>query len=174
MREFVDILRIGKPRGLRGEVWADPLSDDPERLLELAVFWLETPAGRRELRLAAGRLQGARLLLSFEGLADREAVAALGGRYLQIRRRDLPPLEEDEVFRADLVGLEAVHVDGRRLGAVRDVVGLPAGPALEIADEAGREGLVPFRREFVAGVDLAAGRVTLVPLEGLLPDGMGR
>lgn len=173
MREFVDIARIGRARGLRGEVWADPFSDDPERLLELGAFWLEEAGVRRELKLAEGRLQGARLVLRFEGFEGRDQVERLNGRVLQIRRRDLPALEEGEVFLGDLVGLEAVLEDGTPLGRVTDVLDLPAGPTLEITN--GRlEGLVPFRREFVPGLDLEAGRVVIRPLEGLLPDGMGR
>jgi 16S rRNA processing protein RimM len=173
MRDFVDILRLGRAHGLQGEIWADAFSDDPERLLELGSFWLEEADSRRELRLAQGRLQAGRLLLRFEGVAGREQAAALTGRVLQLRRRDLPPLAEDEVFLADLMGLEAVLEDGRRLGIVRDVLELPAGPVLEISDGV-HEGLVPFRREFVPEVDLNAGRVVIRPLEGLLPEGLGR
>jgi 16S rRNA processing protein RimM len=171
VRDFVDIGRVSRPRGLRGEVWVTPWSDDPERLLGISRFRLLLPAGPRELRLAGGQWLNGRLALLFEGVADRDAAQALCGGELQIRAEDLPPLAEDEVFLADLVGLEARLADGRVVGRVRHVLEMPAGPLLEIAG-GGREALVPFARRFVPRLELAEGWLELSVPEGLLPEGM--
>lgn len=167
----MDIGWVARPRGLRGEVWVMAYSDQPERLLGLRDYRLQGPHGARALRLASGRCQGGRLSMLFEGVVDRTQAEGLCGATLQMHRRDLPPLEEDEVFLADLMGLEARLADGRVVGRVEGVLELPAGPILEIRAR-GSEALVPFHRRFVPKLDVAAGWLELEVPEGMIPDGM--
>lgn len=171
MRDFVDIGWVSRPRGLRGEVWVAPYSDEPERLLALREFRLMLPDAPRMLQLAGGSCQNGRLAMLFEGIPDRTAAEALCGRALQIHQRDMPALAEDEVFLADLIGLEARLPDGRAVGRVSNVLEMPAGPLLEISAR-GQEALVPFTRRFVPRLELAAGWLELTVPEGLIPDGM--
>jgi len=173
MRDHVDIGWVSRPRGLRGEVWVAAYSDDPERLLSLREFRVGRDGTWRSLRLLEGRLLGDRLSMLFEGVTDRTTAEALCGRTLQIRRADLPPLEEDEVFLVDLLGLEVRLPDGRAVGKVTEVLELPAGPVLEIRGPGG-EGLVPFQRRFVPRLELAAGWLEVDLPEGLLPEEMVR
>ena len=79
------------------------------------------------------------------------------------------PEEDDEYYDRQLVGLEAVLADGTVVGLVSQVVHMPAQDVLAIATTSG-ERLVPFVSELVPSVDLAAGRVELVDLPGLLDD----
>jgi 16S rRNA processing protein RimM len=171
MQDHVDIGWVSRPRGLRGEVWVTAYSDDPERLLSLREFRAGRDGTWRSLRLLEGRLLGDRLSMLFEGVTDRTTAEALCGRTLQIRRVDLPPLEEDEVFLCDLYGLEVRLPDGRVVGKVEDVLDLPAGPVLEVRGPGG-EGLVPFQRRFVPRLELAAGWLEVDVPEGLLPEAM--
>ncbi|MFA7329997.1 MAG: ribosome maturation factor RimM [Candidatus Delongbacteria bacterium] len=171
MQEYVDIGWVSRPRGLRGQVWVTPYSDDPERLLQLREFRIRAAEGWRTLRLEEGRLLGNRLSLLFEGVHSRTLAEALCARALQMPRRDLPPLAEDEVFLVDLIGLEARLTDGRVVGRVEEVLELPAGPMLEIHAR-GLEALVPFQRRFVPRLDVQAGWLELEVPDGLLPEEM--
>ncbi len=171
MQAFVDIGKIARPRGLRGEVWIDSYSDDPARLAGLTTFYLEEKSGRSTLRVEKARVQDGRLLILFQGHEGRDAAERLRGKHLSIAREDMPDLEEGEVFMADLVGLKAVLSTGQSLGVVRDVLEMPAGWLLEI-HQGKYEALVPFKLEFVPDLDLKAGTITIKPLEGMLPDGM--
>jgi 16S rRNA processing protein RimM len=171
VQEFVDIGWVSRPRGLRGEVWVTAYSDQPERLLELRDFRLHSPRETRLLRKLGGHCSAGRLSLLFEGIADRTQAESLCGATLQIHRRDLPPLAEDEVFLADLMGLEARLADGRVVGRVEGVMELPAGPVLEIRAR-GLEALVPFHRRFVPRLDMAAAWLELDVPEGMIPEGM--
>jgi len=64
-----------------------------------------------------------------------------------------------EVYWHDLMGLEAFSLAGLPLGRVTGVMELPAHRCWVLRGE--RERLVPLVRERLAGVDLAAGRLTL-------------
>jgi 16S rRNA processing protein RimM len=91
-----------------------------------------------------------RPILRLEGLETRSAIEALRGEPLLVER---PPLEEDEWWADDLVGLRVV--DGaREVGVVERVLSLPSCEVLEVG-----ELLIPLVSDAVRDVDLAAGVV---------------
>ena len=160
---------VGRPHGIRGLVrvrsyTADPaalagygpLSDDRGRRWTLA--WRGDPPGATradgvaELRDAAGK-----------PLADRTAAEGLVNTRLYLDRDRLPPPEEDEFYLADLVGMDAVGADGAAIGRVAHVHDYGAGVSLEIQRAGAVPLLVPFTRACVPEVDVAAGRLTVVP-----------
>ena len=114
--------------------------------------WL--PAGALGTSLAEG-------LARVEGVADRDAAARLTGTRLYAERDRLPPPDEEEYYLADLIGLRAETEAGESLGAVRAVEDHGAGVFLVL--EGPPERLVPFTRAVVPVVDLAGGRVVVVP-----------
>jgi 16S rRNA processing protein RimM len=91
-------------------------------------------------------------------VTDRATAERLVNLRLYLPRERLPPPGEDEFYLADLVGLEAVDPAGRVLGPVAAVHDYGAGASLEIGAL-----LVPFTRDAVPSIDLAAGRMIVVP-----------
>ncbi|MGR3446448.1 MAG: ribosome maturation factor RimM, partial [Paracoccus sp. (in: a-proteobacteria)] len=70
-------------------------------------------------------------------------------------------LPDDEFYHADLIGLEVVDTGGQVLGRVRAIFDHGAGDILEVV---GRDQiLLPFTRQVVPTVDLAAGRIVADP-----------
>ena len=92
---------------------------------------------------------------------SRDASEALTGAVISVAREDLEAPAAGEYFQGDLVGLEVVDVEGRRLGRVREVWSSGPVPNLVIDTDSG-ELMVPFAEEFVPKVDLSAGRVTVI------------
>ncbi|GAA1397013.1 ribosome maturation factor RimM [Luteococcus peritonei] len=169
--ETVEVVvgRIGRAHGIKGDVAVDLHTDEPERRFEPGAV-LRVEGTRRELTVASARWHSGRLLVKFEQLADRTAVEQARGSVLVVDvDPDELPEEEDEYYDRQLVGLEAVLPDGTVVGRVSQVVHMPAQDLLAITTETG-ERLVPFVTELVPSVDLAAGRVELTDLPGLLDD----
>jgi len=110
---------------------------------------------------------------SLTGVATRKAAEALKGTRLYTPRSRLPALVEDEFYHADLIGLEVVDSGGAVLGRVRAVADHGAGDILEIIRPGAAEILVPFTREAVPAVDLAAGRIVVDPPPGLIGEDDG-
>ena len=159
--------RIGRPHGLRGDVFVDVRTDDPERRFHAgAVF----ATARGPLALRSIRWHGARMVASFAEVADREAAERLRGLELLV---DVPagerPADPEEFYDHQLRGLAAHTADGVLVGRVTDVLHLPAQDTL-VVDSDGREVLVPFVAEIVTDVDLAAGRVEIADRPGLFAD----
>jgi 16S rRNA processing protein RimM len=96
----------------------------------------------------------------FAEIGDRGAAEALRGQLLSVPRAELPPLEQDEYYHADLIGLPCVSAEGEALGAVAAVENYGAGDLLEIERPDGRRTLIPFRPGIA---DLEEGRVVADP-----------
>jgi 16S rRNA processing protein RimM len=166
----IGVARLLRAHGLGGEIFASPTTSDaetlfvPGRVFRVAADGADGPP---ELVLESARPHKGGFLLRFLGYVDREGAESLRGLEILLPEDELRPLGENEFFLHQLVGLEAWRTDGERIGPVLEVYELGGQVLLGIESE-GRERLVPFRRELVDRVDLAAGRVWIDPPPGLL------
>jgi 16S rRNA processing protein RimM len=151
---------IGRPHGVRGLVHVVSYTADPA---DLASYGKLADESGRQWSLA-WRGPGVAELRDAQGVAvaDRNAAEKLVNTRLYIDRARLPQPDADEFYLSDLVGLTATAPEGAELGRVTVVHDYGAGASLEIAG-AGAPLLVPFTRACVPEVDLAHGRVVVVP-----------
>ena len=171
MTDRVVVGRVVKPHGIRGEVAVNVLSDVPGRL-DAGV----SVRGRgREWTIAASRWHQGRLLVRFDGVADRNGAELLRGMELEADPVDLS--DSDTYFAHELVGMVVVDEDGTDLGTVRDLIDLPSAAGydlLEVERPDGRTWLLPAVDEYVEVREDEAGadRLVLVdPPEGLVESG---
>lgn len=171
---FLAVGRLTRAHGIRGELLVASLTDHPEdTFVPGVVLRLGDAAGREPdpaqapLRVESARVFKDGWLVGFAGLETRTDAEALRGRYLLRAASELEPPAEGEVYRHELVGLEVVTADGRRVGVVRELYELSGADMLEVEGDGTRH-LIPFRAEIVVRVDLDAGRIVVDPPPGLL------
>ena len=100
--------RIGRAHGIRGQVTVEVRTDDPDLRFARGAKLLTEPAERGPLTVADARDHSGRLLLSFEGVVDRNAAEALRNTMLLVDASDVPPSEDpDEFHDTQLIGLHA-------------------------------------------------------------------
>jgi 16S rRNA processing protein RimM len=170
---------IVRPHGIHGELVVDVRTDEPDdrfvvgrtlvtaRSVRGARVGDPVPSG--DLTIDAIRPHQGRLLITFEGVADRGVAEGLRGVLLCVDSAEVaPPTDPDEFNDHQLVGLAAVDENGERLGEVVRIEHAPASDLLHVRLPDGRTALVPFVREIVPEVDVAGGRVVLTPPGGLL------
>jgi len=157
--------QIGQAHGLRGEVKLASFTEEPSDIARYGT--LETEDGRT-LNITSSRPLKGGLIARFEGIDDRSKAEGLRGLKLYVGREQLPPLEKNNYYHADLIGLEA-RAGGEVLGQVAGIVNFGAGDILEVRSARSADTLlIPFTG---AKVDLAA-RVIEVDLpEGFLEEG---
>jgi 16S rRNA processing protein RimM len=154
----LEVGRIGRAHGLRGEVAVMLLSDRPERTATGATLLATTAAGHtRELVVASARRHQDRWLVRFEGVDDRTGAEALRGCRLHA---DELPAGPDELWVHQLVGASVVDRAGVLLGRVAAVESNPAHDLLVLDGGA----LVPL--PFV--VEHSPQRVVVDAPDGLL------
>lgn len=163
----IAIGRIGPARGVRGDVFVEPWTDDPDTRFAVGVALRTDPESAGPLTVVSANAASGKLVLRFEGVDDRAAAEALRGVVLVIAAGERPEIDDpDEFYATDLIGLTAETVDGTELGAVRDVIDV-AGADYLVLDVAGQERLVPFVAAIVPTVDIEGGRVVIDPPNGL-------
>lgn len=156
-RELLDVGRVEKAHGLRGDVIVKLTTNVDSRVAPGAVLWAD---GRR-LVVATSRPHQHRWIVRFEGMADRAQVDALHGVVLQAE-----PIGDDDpetLWIHELFGREVIDQHGTSLGTVASVIDNPASDLLEL--DGG--GLIPLT--FVTDHRDPATLVVDIPL-GLLDD----
>lgn len=152
---------VGRVHGVHGEVRAEPLGGDRARFRRGMRLSVEGTGRPLKLRSARAGSDGS-LLLGFHGVDSPEQAAELRGAYLCVEVGSARRLGPDEWFVWQLVGLRCVSEDGTALGTIADVEPAPAADILVVDGEDGVR-RYPMVREFVRGVDVGAGVVTIAP-----------
>lgn len=162
--------QIGRPHGIKGAVMVTPRTDEPDLRFEPGRE-LRIEDSRTTLQVATSSWHDGRLMVKFEQVADRNAAEALRGAVLVAQvPADERPTEPEEFYDRQLVGLAATDPDGEPIGAVTEVVHLPAQDLLAIRRPDDTEVLVPFVQALVPSVDLEAGTLVVADPGGLLDD----
>jgi 16S rRNA processing protein RimM len=159
---------VAGAHGVRGGVRIKPFTHAPEGVA--AYGKVRDESGNRvfDLRLT-GKAKGV-VLAKLSGVETREAAEALKGLRLYVDRSLLPPADADEFYHADLIGLPVEDAEGRPLGVVHALHDFGAGDLLEVKTNAAKLVVLPFTEAVVPVVDVAVGRVVVVPPPGLMDD----
>jgi len=105
--------------------------------------------------------------LMLEGITDANLAEALKGKNVFADERELPPPAEGEFYYRDAIGCEVFLTDGRRLGAIEEVIATGANDVFVVRDD-GKEVLVPVIADVVKEIDVAGRRVVIEAVPGLL------
>lgn len=159
-----DLVCLGEIVGAHGVKGALRVKSYAAVPTDLASYGPLTDAkGERPFTLSVvGETRGA-VIARIEGITDRDAAEALKGTRLHVPREALPEPGADSYYHVDLIGLEAVDVNGSAVGRVAAVHDLPAGDVLEIRQDGGGELMLPFTRAVVPRVDIRARRLVVDP-----------
>ena len=170
-RARVELGRIVKPHGLKGEMVVAGVRLSPEELLALGeVFAVAADGTRRPLTIAATRPFVQSLLVRFQGVDDVDQARLLHGQVLEVDPARLPPTGDGTVYLFQLVGLHVVTEDGESLGAVADVFQTGATPILVVRGPGApkpRERMIPMSPDMLVKVDTVGGTVTVRLLPGM-------
>lgn len=161
--------QITGAHGIRGEIRIRAHTEAPEDII--AYGPLESEAGDRRFALSKVRATKGGIIARVDGVGDRNQAEALKGALLYVDRDRLPDQEDGTWYHADLIGLVALDSQGSALGEVVAVQNYGAGDLLEVRpNDGGSTVLIPFTEEVVPDIDLANGRLIVMPPEGLFEE----
>jgi len=165
---FVTVGLVGKPHGVRGEVFVKVFSDVGDRF-DVGADLRAVKSGhlRQTLSVVTKRQVKGGAILRFEGFDTRDQVEGLRGSLLEVARGNVPPAPAGSYYFFELIGCECFDARAGRLGRVRDVLDDGGGLLLAIESGERNELLVPFVSMYLGEVDVEGRRIDLQ-----LPDGL--
>lgn len=130
MTDLLEVGRIGKPHGVRGDTYVTFTSDVELRRQPGSELFVDANSGRRALVLASVRAEKDRWVVHFEGIDSREDVARLTN--LVLLAEPLP--DDDALWVHRLIGSRVVERSGTDRGGCVSVIANPAHDLLELED----------------------------------------
>jgi 16S rRNA processing protein RimM len=150
---------VGAPFGVRGWVKLRSHTDPPERLLEHRSLMLGRGSVWQTYRIEASGRSGGALTVKLSGVEDRDQAQALRGAEIRVPRSELPPRNDRDFYRADLIGCEVVNLEGTGLGRVQNFMETPAQVLMVV--RGAKDVLIPAVPQYLRRVDLQARRVVV-------------
>ena len=183
---WVWLARIKRTQGRKGEVFAEILTDFPEKFSQRRRLWLlreAVPEPPRQVELVHHWLHKGGVVLHFADVDSISAAEELSGMVVAIPLAERAALAEGEFYIQDLIGCVLVDVGGtssRVVGQIEDV-DRSAGPVAMLVVRAASqpsktatqrdvddEILIPFAQEYLRSVNVEAKRVEMALPKGLL------
>jgi 16S rRNA processing protein RimM len=165
-QDWVEIGRLWRARGIRGELLGELDSPDPQREDSLVEVALVKEGRRRVVKVEEVWRHDGRPVFKFEGIDSMTDAELWEGAVIQVPPSEVAKPEEGAYSHADLVGCQVMSES-----VIGKVVGVQefGGPTLlqvEAAD--GKEILIPFVRAICKEIDVAAKSIRVELPEGLL------
>ena len=188
LERWVWLARIKRTQGRKGEVFAEVLTDFPEKFSVRRQLWLlksssadslDVCADARQVTLVHHWPHKGGIVLHFAGIDSISEAEELAGSIVAIPRAERAQLDEGDVYIGDLLGCTLINVAGtepvlvgtiedvdRSAGPVAVLVVKPSQPEGRRADD--DEILIPYARDYLRRVDVEAKRVEMALPEGLV------
>ncbi|MCF6267208.1 MAG: ribosome maturation factor RimM [Desulfuromusa sp.] len=167
---LLNIGKIVRTHGLRGDLKVRLNSGDPELLLTLKQIELCLPTGESlSVNISRQVLHKGQVLLHFKGLDSIDRVEPLVGSQVLITEDLLPELSDNEYYWGQLEGLQVVDRERGAIGQLQELLSSAAHDTYVVRGRFG-DVMIPAVQQFILGIDLEE-RIMQVELpEGLIPD----
>lgn len=168
---LVELGFIQDAQGLRGQIKVRPFSSDPIALLSSKSIWLtlyspqqnipsQPIAEPRLYAVSSAKMHSGLVVMTLEGVSDRDQALALKGARLSLGRDAFPKTDSDSYYWVDLMGCQVLGLENTLLGEVSEMTENGAHAIMTVSGD-GHVHLIPFVPEIVKAVDLAQKRITV-------------
>lgn len=168
MEKLLQVGVITSTHGIRGEVKVFPTTDDPKRFKKLKQVILDTGKEKRDLEVESVKFFKQFVILKFKGIDNINEVERYKRCPLLVTRDHAVPLQEDEYFIADMIGMQVVTEDGAVFGTLKDVIETGANDVYIIESSKHGEVLVPAIKECILDVNIEEQKMQIHLMDGLI------
>lgn len=154
MEEYLEIGKILKPHGVKGEVKILNLSECAERYDNLEWVYLNTDGKRSRLYIESVKYFKGFPIVKFKGINDVSAAESLRDRFIEVDRDNAIKLPEGSYFICDLIGSRVFDDSGKFLGELVSVIQTGSNDVYVVKNDSGKDILVPALKSVVTHVDI--------------------
>lgn len=168
MEQLLQVGIISSTHGIKGEVKVFPTTDDINRFKKLKEVILDT--GKEQLQLEVQNVKFFKqfAILKFKGIDNINDVEMYKGKSLLVERKHAVTLAKNEYFVADMIGMDVFTDDGKVFGVLKEVMETGANDVYVIETEKQQEVLIPAIKQCIISVDIAAQKMVIHLLDGLV------
>ncbi len=159
MDKQIVIGKIIAPHGVRGEFRLMPLTENPDRYLEMKKLLLENG---KEFTITSARFHKNMVLIKTEEITSMDEVELLRGQNVVVNTEDLPPLEQGRFYVADLIGFAVVTLENEDVGKLSDVITTGSNDVFVVKNAVGKEIMIPAIDTHIKEIDTKSRTIKVV------------
>jgi 16S rRNA processing protein RimM len=167
---YLEIGKIVKTHGVKGELKVLPLTDYVERFFDLKwAFVGNEDDNLRKYSFEKVRLQKNLVIVKFRGINNKTEAEVLKDNFIKVDRENAIKLPEDTFFICDIIGCEVLDEDtGNKLGVVYEVLQTGSNDVYVLKSDNSKEILIPALKTVVKKVSLEDQKIWVKLPLGLL------
>lgn len=162
---YLSVGFLRRPHGVKGEIVMDVHTDFPERMKSGRKLFIGEE--RQPVTLTSVRPHQSGLLVKFKGVETPEQAGKFRKQWVYVKKSDLPPLSEGQLYQFELLGFRVVDEDGNPLGELVEILETGANDVYVVRDDSGREILLPNIPSVILDLEPASRTMRVHLLEGL-------
>lgn len=152
--------QIVNTHGIRGEVKIVPWADSPEFLCQFSTLYIDGSP----IKVTSSRVHKGNVIAQLEGVSDVNTAMLLKNKTVFIDRNEAN-LPDGSFFLADIIGLDVIDEEGRKLGVLKEILSPSLQQVYVVQGE--REILIPAVDEFILETNLSDGYIKVHLIEGM-------
>ena len=167
MNDYLQIAKIVKTQGVKGEVKVIPLTDNIERFNNLHYTFIEKDDILEQFHILSFKYLKNSLIIKFENINNMDEASKLINKFLLIHRKhSVKP--EGSHFICDIIGCNVYLEDKSCIGQVKDVIKTGSNDVYVVKDKMkSKETLVPALKSVVKEISIEERKIVVVLPEGL-------
>lgn len=168
MVEYLIIGQLVNTHGVKGELKATALTDDPQRFKKLKWVYIDKNGSLEKYDISGVKFFKQFVILKFRSIDSIEEAEKFKGLYIKIDRANAVKLPKDSFFITDILGMEVFDENGALLGTLVDVIQTGSNDVYVVKDAEGKEILIPALKSVVKEVLLEERKISVILPKGLL------
>ncbi len=161
--EFIVIGKILAPRGIKGKLKVEVITDFPQRFAPGSTVYID----HQPVTIESTEWHKGKAIIKLETVDSVEDAQRLRGKLIEIHHSQVYPLPEGQYYHFQLIGLEVWTTQEELLGEITEIL-TAGGNDNYVVRGAKGEVLIPTIDDVVKSIDLNKGRIVIEPIEGLL------
>lgn len=169
MSGYFEIGVITGTHGIKGTFKVFPTTEDPKRFELLDEILIEHKNKLETFKIRKIAYHKNLVLMTVKEIDDINVAELYKRDRILIPDEKALPLEDDEYYARDLIGMEVFSTDGDKIGILSDIYETGANDVYAVKkDENSKEILIPAIKQCIKEVNKAENKMTVKILEGLI------
>lgn len=172
LNENFTIGQIVNTHGIKGQVKVYPYTDDLQRFKKYKKVDFNINGKLISNDVESVAIQNNMLIIKFKGIDSIEEANKLRNIYISINRAEANPLNDNEYYISDLIGLKVYDEDNSKyLGDIIDIIQTGSNDVYIVKDkskDSEKEILLPAIEDVIKEINIKEGYIKVHLLEGLI------